>query len=122
MSSLTDKFGQKTNKQMKIKQNTRYVLAYHDWGSVKCTLRTDCGLLFLELETMGLIMGLLLSRFHLHGENNSPVLHWPVMILSATTAKFLEENRNTGCNTMGLKELVLTWKINNWTFLRALQK
>jgi len=72
MSSLTDKFGQKTNKQMKIKQNTRYVLAYHDWGSVKRTLRTDCGLLFFGLETMGL----LLSRFHLHSENlNSLVLH-----------------------------------------------
>ena len=74
MSSLTDKFGQKTNKQMKIKLKHQ-IWAYHDWGSVKCTLRTDCGLLFLELETMGLIMGLLLSRFHLYGENNSPVLH-----------------------------------------------
>ena len=55
MSSLTDKFGQKTNKQMKIKQNIRYVLAYH-WGGVKCTLRTDCGLLFLGLENNGTIV------------------------------------------------------------------
>ena len=39
-----------------------------------------------------------------------------------TTAKFLEENRNTGYNTMGLNERVLTWKVNSWTFLRALQK
>lgn len=35
--------------------------------------------------------------------------------------QILEENRNTGYNTMGLNELVLTWKVNSWTFLRALQ-
>ena len=69
-------------------------------------------------------MGLLLSRFHLQGENNKSnfTLTRHDSSGETATAKFLEENRNTGYNTMALNELVLTWKVNSWTFLRALQK
>ena len=37
-------------------------------GSVKCRLRTDCGLLFLGLENNGTIV----VTYSLYGENNSP--------------------------------------------------
>ena len=55
-------------------------------------------------------MGLLLSRFHLQGENSYSnfTLTRHDSSGETTTAKFLEENRNTGYNTMGLNERVLT--------------
>ena len=32
------------------------VLFFSEWGSVKCRLRNDCGLLFLGLENNGTIV------------------------------------------------------------------
>ena len=95
------------------------VWCFFDWGSVKCRLRTDCGLLFLGLENNGTII----VTFHLHGENNSPqsVFFTDRFSIRKLRRYFLSEYVLTGerfcLSGWGWNSFNFSWKVNFVKFL-----